>query len=194
MAPILQSPNDNLAPILQSPNAILAPILQSPNVILALILQSPNAILATISKSPILLWQLFTKILQKLKNPSAILGNTLSKAQILVWQNSTNTKSPSTILGNILSEAQIVVWHLFYKAQILIWHYFYKAQNAILAPTFTKPKYNFGKNYYIMLKGPIISLAKLFKYQKPKYYPWQYFIKSPNTSLTKFYIMLKAQS
>ena len=127
-------------------------------------------------------------------SPSSILGNILSEVQILVWQNSTNTKSPSTILGNILSEAQIVVWHLFYKAQILIWHYFYKAQNAILAPTFTKPKYNFGKNYYIMLKGPIISLAKFYKYQKPKYYPWQYFIKSPNTSLTKFYIMLKAQS
>ena len=98
---------------------------------------------------------------------------------MLVWQNFTNTKNPSTILGNTFSKAQMLIWHPFYKAQMLFWHPFYKAQNAILA--------NFSK---IFLKAQYY-LATIYKNftntQKPKCYPWQYFIKSPNTSLAKFY-------
>ena len=108
--------------------------------------KAQNAILVNISKSPILFWQLFTKILQILKSPSAILGNTLSKTQILVWQNSTNTKSPSTTLGNILSKAKILVWQNFYKhlkPKYYPWQYFEKIlqkSNTILATSYQQPK------------------------------------------------------
>ena len=75
----------------------MAPILQSPNTNLAPILQSPNTILAT------------------------ILGNILPKAQILVGQNFTNTQkpeyypwqyfieSPNTIIGNILQKSNTIL-------------------------------------------------------------------------------------
>ena len=64
---------------------------------------------------------------------------------------------------------QMLTWHLFYKVQILIWHLFYKVQILFWQ----------------------LSLA-IF-YQKPKYYPWQYFTKSPNTSWAKFYKYSKAR-
>ena len=92
---------------------------------------------------------------------------------MLVWQNFTNTKNPSTILGNTFSKAQMLIWHPFYKAQMLFWHPFYKAQNAILAnisKIFLKAQYYFGnylQKFYKYKKAQVLSLAIL--YQKPKY-------------------------
>ena len=51
-----------------------------------------------------------------LQSPNIILAKTItlcSKAQLLVWQNYSNTKSQSTTLGNILSKAQTLVWQNF---------------------------------------------------------------------------------
>ena len=131
MAPILQSPNTNLALFLQNPKCYFGtPLLQSPNIILALILQSPNIILAkTITLC--------------------------SKAQMLVWQNFTKTQiSLSSILGNILSKAQMLVWQNFYKyskAQVLPLAIFWK--------NCTKPKY-YHWQYFIEVQcyfGNILS-------------------------------------
>ena len=101
---------------------------------------------------------------------------------MLVWQNFTKTQiSLNSILGNILSKAQMLVWQNFYKyskAQVLPLEIFWK--------NCTKPKY-YHWQYFI--KSSNTSLAKFYKYskaqvlpmaifyQKPKYYHWQYFTK-----------------
>ena len=97
-------------------------------------------------KAQILFWQLFTKaqipFWQLFLKTQYYFGNYLQKPNIIlaiIYKNSNTTKSPSTILGNILSKDQILVWQNFTNTQ------------------------------------------------KPKYYSWQYFIKSPNNILEKFY-------
>ena len=92
----------------------------------------------------------FGKTLQILKSPSTILGNILSKAQMLVWQ--------SSIIGNILSKAQILVWQQFYKyskAQVLPLAIFWK--------NFTKPKYYLWQYFGKILQNPNANLSSILK-------------------------------
>ena len=63
----------------------------------------------------------FGKTLQILKSPSTILGNILSKAQMLVWQ--------SSIIGNILSKHKYQFGNNFtntQKSKYYPWQYFGK--------------------------------------------------------------------
>ena len=134
MAPIYKNSNTILAPTYKSP-IIFRQLLTKAQYYLGNYLQKLNIILATTYKNSILSWQVFTKA-------QYYFGNYLQKLNIIlatIYKNSNTTRSPITILGNILSKAQLLVWQNFTNTQ------------------------------------------------KPKYYPWQYFIKSPNNILAKFY-------
>ena len=85
----------------------------------------------------------FGKILQTLKSPSIILGNILSKVQILVWQNFTNTQKPKYYPQQYFIKSPNISLAKFYKyskGQILSLAIFYQKSNTILATSYQRPK------------------------------------------------------
>ena len=120
-------------------------------------------------------------------------------------------KSPSTILGNILSKAQVLFLAIFYqkpkyyfgkilqklkyyrnlKAQVLSLEIFYQKPKYYFSKKFQKPKYYFVN----ILQKPNTILTTF--YQQPKtinFLTNNYFIKPKYYQAKKYYIMLKAQS
>ena len=113
------------------------------------------------------------------KKPKYYFGNYLQRSPNTIL--ATIYKSPNTILATIY-KSPILFWQLFIEAQYYFDNYLQKAQ------------YYFG-NYLqkaqILLKVQVLPLAIFWQNftntQKPRCYPWQYFIKSPNNILAKFY-------
>ena len=71
----------------------------------------------------------------------------------------------------------MLIWHLFYKTQVLCGHYFTKSK-SILATISKSPNSSLAK-FYKDSKTQILVWQNLTNTQKPRYYPWQYYIKSP---------------
>ena len=104
---------------------------------------------------------------------------------------------PKYYFGNYLQKPKYYFGNYLQKPTIIL-ATIYKKPNIILATIYRNP--NTIKSPSTIL-GNILSKAQVWQNftntQKPKYYPWQYFIKSPtilkkfckspNTILAKFY-------